>query len=169
MIDEEANLHELAAAVAGAAMRSATAICTAESCTGGALAYLLAQVPGVSAVFQGSVVAYANIAKVEILGVPVSVLDAYGAVSEQVARAMARGACRRLHASVGVSTTGIAGPSGGTDAKPVGLVYIAVYGPDIDVVTEFRFAGGRAAVIRQATREALHGLERALSARSNCV
>jgi nicotinamide-nucleotide amidase len=167
MIDEGSFLRSLAASVAGTAMQSGTSICTAESCTGGMIAHLLTEVPGVSSVFLGGVVAYANSAKSEILGVNPNTLASFGAVSEPVARAMALGACEKLHAAVGVSTTGVAGPGGGSAAKPVGLVYIGVYGPGFDAVREFHFPGDRLEVIRAATREALNMLQRALTSRAN--
>ena len=165
MVDESAALRELAEAVARAALRSGVTICTAESCTGGMIAHMLTEVAGVSQVYQGSVVAYSNLAKVEILGVPASVVETNGAVSDPVARAMARGACARFHAALGVSTTGVAGPGGGTDAKPVGLVFVAVHGPSLDEVKELHLRGGREAIIREASREALQFLEQALSPR----
>lgn len=163
MIDESAILRDLAAAVALAAVRAGATICTAESCTGGMIAHLLTETPGVSAAFLGSVVAYSNAAKAEILGVSETILAAYGAVSDPVARAMARGACERFHATLGVSTTGIAGPGGGSAEKPVGLVYVALCGQDLERVIELRLDGDRSTIIREATREALQLLERALS------
>lgn len=163
MVNESGPLCEAAAAVAAAALRSGLSVCTAESCTGGMIAHLLTEVPGVSQTYQGSVVAYSNLAKVEILGVPHALLEASGAVSAPVALAMARGACERFHASLGVSTTGVAGPGGGSEAKPVGLVFIAVHGPDFDTVRELRLHGSRAVIIREATREALELLELVLT------
>jgi len=159
---DDANLATLAARVAVRAIHTRTAICSAESCTGGLVAYLLTDTPGVSAVFQGSIVAYANRAKTELLGVEQRVLDLYGAVSEEVALAMARGACERLHAEVGVATTGIAGPGGGTVEKPVGLVYVAASGRGIDTCRRFEFGGDRTENVRAAAFEALRLLAEAL-------
>ena len=167
MIDEDGPLRDLAGVVARAAICSGSTVCTAESCTGGMIAHLLTEIAGVSQVYQGSVVAYSNRAKVEILGVPASVLEANGAVSDPVARAMARGACERFHAELGVSTTGIAGPGGGSVAKPVGLVYVALHGSAIDKVKELHVRGPRGVIIREATREALQLLAWALSTRSS--
>lgn len=102
---------------------------TAESCTGGLLAHYITTLAGSSAFFQGGVVSYANCVKRDLLGVPEEMLLAYGAVSEPVALAMAQGARRALGVDVAVSVTGIAGPSGGTEAKPVGTVYLAMASP----------------------------------------
>src|SRR5664280_207783 len=101
-------------------------ICTAESCTGGNIAHLITSVPGSSSYFSGSVVAYDNKVKENILGIPAEVISKYGAVSEEVARLMAEGARRIMETDYAVATTGIAGPDGGTDSKPVGTICIAV-------------------------------------------
>ncbi|MFN8631809.1 MAG: CinA family protein [Chloroflexota bacterium] len=103
-------------------------VATAESCTGGLVAHLITEVPGSSAYFVGGVVSYSNEVKRSALCVPGDALEAHGAVSAQVALAMAEGARERLGATLAVSVTGVAGPDGGTAAKPVGLVYIAVAG-----------------------------------------
>jgi nicotinamide-nucleotide amidase len=101
-------------------------LAVAESCTGGVIAQELTEVPGASDYFLGGVVAYANEAKTRLLGVPAQLLAAHGAVSEPVARAMAEGVRERLGADYGLATTGIAGPTGGTPEKPLGLVHIAL-------------------------------------------
>ena len=101
-------------------------LAVAESCTGGLLANRLTDVPGSSAYFERGVVAYANQAKIDLLGVPVEILGRHGAVSEETARAMAEGVRRMAKTDIGLSTTGLAGPDGGTKEKPVGTVYIAV-------------------------------------------
>lgn len=100
-------------------------IATAESCTGGLVAMLLTEIPGSSDVFERGFVTYSNRAKQETLGVPFDLIERHGAVSEEVARAMAEGALLRSAAQVAVGVTGVAGPGGGTEAKPVGLVHIA--------------------------------------------
>lgn len=137
-------------------------VATAESCTGGNVAGRITRVAGSSAYMQGGIVSYSNDAKARLLGVPQSVLDNPGAVSEECARAMAEGAQKALDATFAVSTTGIAGPSGGTDRKPVGLVYIAVAGPEGTLVEKNVFAGDRAQVIEAATHRALELLVRHL-------
>jgi len=100
-------------------------LATAESCTGGLIAGLLTEIPGSSDVVERGFVTYSNEAKMECLGVPEALLDAHGAVSEAVARAMAEGAVRHARADMAVSVTGVAGPGGGSEAKPVGLVHLA--------------------------------------------
>lgn len=136
--------------------RARATVATAESCTGGGVAARITAVAGSSAYFLGGVVAYANAAKSALLGVPVAILNAPGAVSEPCARAMAEGARRVFMADFAVATTGIAGPGGGTSRKPVGLVFVAVAGPDGTVTgAEYRFRGDRTAVVVAATDAAL--------------
>ncbi len=106
--------------------RTGRTLATAESCTGGLIAHLITTVPGVSPYYPGGVVSYSNEAKVELLGVPSALLETHGAVSPEMAEAMAVGVRRRLGADLGLSVTGIAGPTGGTPAKPVGLVYLGL-------------------------------------------
>ncbi len=130
-------------------------LAAAESCTGGEVAHRITAVAGSSAYFLGSIVAYANDAKATLLGVPREVLERPGAVSEPCARAMAEGARRVFGADLAVSTTGIAGPGGGTARKPVGLVYIAVAGPSSTVCEEHHFPGDRASVVAAAADAAL--------------
>jgi len=105
-------------------------IAVAESCTGGLLASRITDVPGSSEYFRGGIVAYQNDIKERLLRVPARVLETVGAVSAETARAMAHGARKLLSSDIGVGITGIAGPGGGSPEKPVGLVYIAVEGPN---------------------------------------
>lgn len=100
-------------------------LATAESCTGGLIAACLTERPGASTYLDCGIVTYSNEAKTELLGVPADMIEAHGAVSEQVARAMAEGVLARSRADIAVSVTGIAGPDGGSEDKPVGLVHIA--------------------------------------------
>ncbi len=122
-------LVALAAQVVAECVTRGLTVATAESCTGGLVAHLLTEVPGSSACLRGGVVAYADEVKRDALGVPPDVLASHGAVSAQVALAMAEGARAALGADLAVSVTGIAGPGGGTPAKPVGMTYLAVSGP----------------------------------------
>lgn len=124
------QLVGLAERLQAALVERGTTLGLAESCTGGLVADTITDVSGSSAYFRGSVVAYADDAKRDLLDVPADVLEAHGAVSAQVARAMAEGARDRLGSDVGAAVTGIAGPDGGTDEKPVGLTYVAVADAD---------------------------------------
>ncbi len=114
-------------------------LATAESCTGGWVANLITNVPGSSAMFKGGIVAYDNSVKRNVLDVPESVLMEYGAVSKEVALIMAKSAAAKLGADIGISTTGVAGPSGGTDAKPVGLVWIGYWSEQEHFAVKARF------------------------------
>ena len=137
---------------------------TAESCTGGLLAKLLTDLPGSSAVFRGGVVSYTNGVKAGLLGVPQDLLDRYGAVSPQVAEAMAQGAKAALGCDIALSTTGVAGPDADDRGNPIGLVYLGLAWGDQCQVTEFR-AGPveRERVRRQAAQTALDLLRRHLT------
>ncbi len=128
---------------------------TAESISAGAVAARLAAPAGASAYLRGGIVSYAYDVKEQILGVPRTVLDNPGAVSDECARRMAMGARNALGATYAVSTTGIAGPSGATGRKPVGLVYIAVAGPEGSHCEEHVFPGNRQEVTEAATNRAL--------------
>jgi PncC family amidohydrolase len=130
-------------------------LAVAESCTGGLIGQRITSVSGSSQYFAGGVISYSNDVKVRLLGVSAKVLESAGAVSRETAAAMAQGVRRLCRADIGVSCTGIAGPGGGTSAKPVGLVYIAVSGRRGGKVTGFRFCGNRAAIRRQASEQAL--------------
>jgi nicotinamide-nucleotide amidase len=133
----------LASVVLEQLRRRRETLAVAESCTGGGLGAALAAVPGASDVFRGGVIAYANAVKQELLGVPAALLDSHGAVSDPVALAMAEGARRAIGASWAIAVTGIAGPGGGTVEKPVGLVHIAVAGPDGSCSEAVRFGSSR--------------------------
>ena len=130
-------------------------ISTAESYTGGLLAGRLINVPGVSDVYKEGFITYTNKAKRKTLGVNKSTLKKYGAVSEQTAKEMAVGAALAADTDISISVTGIAGPDGGTNEKPVGLVYIGVCIRDMVHVEEFRFSGDRANVREQTVISAL--------------
>ncbi|MCV7259120.1 competence/damage-inducible protein A [Mycobacterium shimoidei] len=139
-------------------------IATAESCTAGLVAARLTELPGSSAYVVGGVVAYANEAKVELLGVDSALIEAHGAVSEPVAEAMAAGALRRFGADTAVAITGIAGPGGGTEDKPVGTVCFTVSLADGRSMTRtIRLPGNRADIRERSTTVAMHLLRRILS------
>ncbi len=136
-------------------------IATAESCTGGLLAGRLTDPPGASAYVLGGVVAYANAAKAALAGVDPGLIDRHGAVSEEVARALADGARERFGADVGVGVTGVAGPDGGTEEKPVGLVWISAAGAgDARLTRRMYLPGGRTDVRDRAVTVALHAVRR---------
>lgn len=153
----------LPAVVVREAIARGARLATAESCTGGLVSAGLTDVAGSSAVFLGGVVSYSDDVKADVLGVERSLLRAHGAVSPQVAAAMARGALSRLGADIAVSVTGIAGPDGGSADKPVGLVWFGVATCEAVTTTERRFAGGnRDSVRARATATALDLLRRTL-------
>src|SRR5512133_3067968 len=112
--------------VVGRLVKHSLSLCTAESCTGGLVAGRITNVSGASGCFEGGFVTYSNAAKSRIIGVPEGLIEKYGAVSDETARAMAEGARKKLGTDMSVAVTGIAGPTGGTPDKPVGTVYIAV-------------------------------------------
>ena len=138
-------------------------LAAAESCSGGMVAQRLTSVPGSSRVFLGAVVAYADEVKAAELGVPQEVLEEHGAVSAETAAAMAVGARERLGADVAVAVTGIAGPDGGSEEKPVGLVYLHAESPAGSRSAEFVFPGDREGVRRRAAVTALHLVRRLLT------
>jgi nicotinamide-nucleotide amidase len=129
-----------------------TTISVAESCTGGLIGHLLTEVPGISTRFMEGITAYSNQAKIRDLGVNREIIESFGAVSEETAKAMAVGMRQKASTDIGLSTTGIAGPTGGTAEKPVGLVYTAIAHEDGTEVTRNVFAGTRGVIkIRAAT------------------
>ena len=123
--------------------RQKLTIATAESCTGGLIGHTLTNVSGSSEYFERGIISYSNKAKVELLGVSESLLKEQGAVSEEVAKTMAENIRKRSDVNIGISTTGIAGPLGGTKEKPVGLVYIGVSTEKDNIVKKFIFTGDR--------------------------
>ena len=138
-------------------------LATAESCTGGMVAERITEIPGASDVFVGAVVAYANEVKARELGVPEKILREHGAVSAETAAAMARGVRERVGADVAVAVTGVAGPSGGTPEKPVGLVYLHAETPERSRGTDFVYGADRESIRRRATVAALHLTRRLLT------
>ena len=148
------HVQALAAALRARGWR----IATAESCTGGLIAAACTELAGSSDWFERGFVTYSNAAKSELLGVAVELIDEHGAVSEPVVRAMAHGARQHSHAQLSVAVTGVAGPGGGSAAKPVGTVWLAWCGPN-GVTAQLRLLPGDRAAVRQATvAQALSGL-----------
>jgi PncC family amidohydrolase len=156
------ELFPLVEQLAALAEQKGVRLATAESCTGGGLASAITDLAGVSSIFLGGVVSYANEVKEQVLGVPGEVLREYGAVSEPTARAMAEGVCRVIGAELGFGITGVAGPGGGSAEKPVGLVYIAVATPRGTRVRRDVWPGDRAQIRRSSVHAALELAIRAL-------
>jgi len=146
--------------------RKGLTLAVAESCTGGLIGDRLTDVPGSSQYFVGGAIVYSNAAKAAVLGVKRHTLEKSGAVSEQAVREMAAGVCRRFGAELGVAVSGIAGPGGGSKAKPVGLVYICVMAGKRVVVERHLFRGGRRAVKEQSAGAALQLCRRVLEGRT---
>jgi nicotinamide-nucleotide amidase len=142
--------------------QSPLTVAAAESLTGGNVSARITAIAGSSGYFLGGIVAYSNTAKAALLGVSEETLATCGAVSAECAREMAEGTRRAFGADLAVATTGIAGPGGATERKPVGLVYIALAGPNGVTIEEFRFPGGRAVVTDASTEAALRMLLRGL-------
>jgi len=139
-------------------------LAAAESCTGGLIAAACTSLSGSSDWFERGVVTYSNSAKTELLGVPAELIDRHGAVSAEVARAMAEGALSRSNAQLAVAVTGIAGPTGGTPAKPVGTVWMAIAATDqVTRVELLQLQGDRASVRRQTVERALQALNATLA------
>jgi PncC family amidohydrolase len=154
----DAALVALAERLQGLCLGRGATVATAESCTGGLIAEAITSVPGSSGYFLGGIVAYADQVKEDVLGVQASVLAAHGAVSAQVALAMASGARERLGAALAVSVTGVAGPDGGSEEKPVGLTYVGLASAEASEVRKFMFSGDRAANRDAAATAALEWL-----------
>jgi nicotinamide-nucleotide amidase len=158
--DDGSTIDEL---VARALLDQGATVATAESCTGGLLAARLTERAGSSAYVLGGIVAYANSAKVHLVGVEPELITRHGAVSAEVAEALALGALRRFDADIGVGITGVAGPGGGTEAKPVGFVCLSVAAGDGRRITrEVTLPGGRADIRDRSTTVAMHMLRRLL-------
>jgi nicotinamide-nucleotide amidase len=133
-------------------------IASAESCTGGLIGHTLTNISGSSTYFDRGVISYSNQAKMDLLAVPKLLLDQYGAVSAEVAEAMAEGIQKKSGVDIGIATTGIAGPTGGSKEKPVGLVYIALATKSETIVQKFQFSGNRLENKEETCAEALHML-----------
>ncbi len=155
-----------AARVIAACRAAGLRVATAESCTGGLVAAALTDIAGASIVVERGFVTYSNEAKAELLGVPAALIAEHGAVSGEVAAAMAEGALARAPVGLAIAVTGIAGPGGATPGKPVGLVWFGLAQSGAPVRAERRvFAGNRAAIRRAAAGRALHLLAEAAGAK----
>ena len=160
----EQTLYELAVEVGSALKARALMLATAESCTGGWVGTAVTAVPGSSEWYERGFITYTNTAKNEMLGVAADTLDKFGAVSEQTVKAMVTGALANSHAQVAVAVSGVAGPSGGTPAKPVGTICLAWGRSGGEPHAETcHFAGDREAVRRQSVERALEGVLRLLN------
>ena len=149
------KVSDLASVVGALLIEKQFTVATAESCTGGLLGYALTSPSGSSSYYLGGIVSYSNSSKVREVGVSQDTLDLHGAVSEPVAKEMSMGVLRRFRSTYGVAVTGIAGPTGGTDDKPVGLVYLSVSDEKLTVVKRFQFPGTRSVVREWSSRTAL--------------
>jgi PncC family amidohydrolase len=149
------DLIDLAGRVGETMRAGGQRLATVESCTGGLVAHLITEIPGSSDYFAGALVTYSNELKEALADVPAPLLEAHGAVSAQVARAMAEGARHRLAVDIAVAVTGVAGPDGGSAAKPVGLTYIAVANPAGVDVRRHVWYGDRTANKRSSAAAAL--------------
>lgn len=160
----DTDLQQLAVEVGQVLGQRQWRLCTAESCTGGWVAKTLTDVVGSSAWFERGFVTYTNLSKQEMLGVSASIIDQHGAVSELTVREMARGALQHSQADISLAITGIAGPGGGSEAKPVGLVWFAWAMRDSEIRCEQHvFEGDREAVRRRAVATALQGVKTCLA------
>lgn len=130
-------------------------IAVAESCTGGLISHRITNIPGSSDYFDRGVIVYSNTSKTQLLGVPKLIIDSFGAVSRETAKAMAEGIKKMSGSDLGLAVTGIAGPGGGTPNKPVGLVYMGLASLKPTMEKEFRFTGERYEIKNQASEEAL--------------
>lgn len=161
----DAEIEDTAARLITLLSKKGRKVSTAESCTGGLLAGAITSISGSSAVFDQGFVTYSNAAKHELLAVPQRLLDTFGAVSSEVAEAMARGLRARTQADYSISVTGIAGPGGGTDAKPVGLVYFGIATAASVAIFQQHFGAlDRAAVRRASVLFALAAVTRSVEA-----
>ena len=164
VVEADPLVAEDLAEVIGEELRSRSlTLATAESCTGGWLGKLLTDIPGSSDYFLGSIVCYSNEAKISLLGVEEESLQSSGAVSRSVAKSMALGVKERLSADIGLSVTGVAGPGGGTEEKPVGTVYVGLALPDETKVRRLSLPGDREVVRFRTAQIALDWVRRSLA------
>jgi nicotinamide-nucleotide amidase len=159
LVSDSSQEQQLATEVARMLVKKSLTLATAESCTGGAIGALLTSLAGSSAWFNGGVISYSNASKIKLLNVNPDAIDTCGAVSQAVVEAMAIGGCQALGADLCVAVSGVAGPGGGTSAKPVGSVWIAWCGPEQRLTSGlYHFDGERTQIQRAAVRMALQGV-----------
>jgi nicotinamide-nucleotide amidase len=154
-VDHKVTLMKLEKTIGGLLRKQGWTLSVAESCTGGLVSDRITNVSGSSDYFAGGVVSYSRRAKAEHLSIPMKEIEAYGAVSPQVAGKMAQGVRRAFHTTLGLSTTGVAGPAGGTKRTPVGRVFIAISDSRKTVVRKETFKGTRRAIKRAASERSL--------------
>jgi len=152
------NVEDLVVKISNILRQKNLKIATAESCTGGLIANIITNMSGSSDFFERGVVTYSNESKMELLDVPQDLLIKYGAVSKQVAKAMAKGIRKNSKVDIGISTTGIAGPAGATKTKPVGLVFIGISTKDFTKAEKFTFSKNRIGNKEEACKSALNQL-----------
>jgi len=153
------DFTELASSVGQALIKKSWRIVTAESCTGGWVAQVLTSVPGASACFERGFVTYSNKSKIELLGVAAETITKYGTVSEQTVSEMAQGALQHSNAQISLAVTGLAGPTGGSEAKPIGTVWFSLVGKDLKLQAQSKhFTGDREEIRKQAVHFILQWL-----------
>jgi nicotinamide-nucleotide amidase len=153
------DFTELASSVGQALIKKSWRIVTAESCTGGWVAQVLTSVAGASACFERGFITYSNESKIELLGVAAETITKFGAVSEQTVNEMAQGALKHSNAQVSLAITGVAGPTGGSQKKPVGTIWFSLAGKNLELQTQSKhFSGNREEIRKQAVRFILQWL-----------
>jgi nicotinamide-nucleotide amidase len=160
MMDDESSIEKQ---IGEALRKRKLRLSVAESCTGGLISHRITNIPGSSDYFDRAVIVYSNTSKMQLLDVPKIIIESFGAVSRETARAMAEGIQKTSKSDLGLASTGIAGPGGSTPQKPVGLVYIGLASNKPTVVKEFRFDGSRNEIKERAASEALNMILTALS------
>jgi len=148
--------------IASLLLKKGLTLSVAESCTGGLICHKFTTIPGISASLKEGIVCYSNTSKIKRLGIPHKIIEKYGAVSSQVCRLMAKNIVKSEQSDLGLAVTGIAGPSGNTDTKPIGVVYIGIYYKSILLVKKYNFHGKRAFIQEKSANEALRLLEQVI-------
>jgi len=163
MIDKYHSMDDLLNNIAQLLISKKIMIATAESCTGGLIGHSLTNISGSSEFFERGIISYSNQAKIELLGVSEQALEKFGAVSEEIAKAMAEGVRKNASVDIGLATTGIAGPTGGSKEKPIGLVFIGLSSEHDTIVKQYNFKGDRLENKYSTLHQALHMLYQYIS------